>query len=72
MYVSSLKVKIFDAGGTQVIPVPKSNLTIGSAKHCDVVLNHASVQGEHLRAWFDGGRVWIQDQPKAGYRDDPR
>lgn len=58
---ASLKVKLFDSGGTQVIPVPKSNLTIGSAKHCDVVLEHASVQEEHLRAWFDGGRVWIQD-----------
>lgn len=58
---SSLKVKLFDTSGTQVIPVPKSNLTIGSAKHCDVVLDHDSVQAEHLRAWFDGGRVWIQD-----------
>jgi pSer/pThr/pTyr-binding forkhead associated (FHA) protein len=58
---SSLKVKLFDPSGTQVIPVAKSNLTIGSAKHCDVVLQNASVHGEHLRAWFDGGRVWIQD-----------
>ncbi len=61
MSVSSLKVKIFDNGGTQVVAVPKSNLTIGSAKHCDVVLAHESVQPEHLRAWFDGGRIWIQD-----------
>ena len=61
MSVSSLKVKIFDNGGTQVVAVPKSNLTIGSAKHCDVVLAHDSVQAEHLRAWFDGGRIWIQD-----------
>lgn len=58
---SSLKVKLFDPSGTQVIPVAKSNLTIGSAKHCDVVLQHESVHSEHLRAWFDGGRVWIQD-----------
>jgi len=65
MSASSLKVKIFDAGGTQVIPVAKSNLTIGSAKHCDVVLEHTSVQAEHLRAWFDGGRVWIQDMGSA-------
>jgi hypothetical protein len=62
---SSLKVKLFDTSGTQVIPVPKSNLTIGSAKHCDVVLDHNSVEGEHLRAWFDSGRVWIQDMGSA-------
>lgn len=58
---ASLKVKIFDSSGTQVVPVAKSNLTVGSAKHCDVVLEHATVQSEHLRAWFDAGRIWIQD-----------
>lgn len=57
----SLKVKIFDSNGTQVVPVAKTNLTVGSAKHCDVVLDHPSVQPEHLRAWFDAGRIWIQD-----------
>lgn len=57
----SLKVKLFDSNGTQVIPVAKTNLTVGSAKHCDVVLDHPSVQAEHLRAWFDAGRIWVQD-----------
>ncbi len=57
----SLKVKLFDSNGTQVVPVAKTNLTVGSAKHCDVVLEHPSVQAEHLRAWFDAGRIWIQD-----------
>lgn len=34
---------------------------MGSAAHCDVVINHHSVQPEHARAWIDGGRIWIQD-----------
>lgn len=58
---TSLKVKLFETSGTKVIPVLKSNLTVGRAQHCDIVLDHESVQEEHLRAWFDGGRVWIQD-----------
>ena len=57
----SLKVKIFDAKGTQVLQVSKSALTIGSASHCDVVLDHPTVHPEHARAWLEGGRVWVQD-----------
>jgi len=56
-----LKVKIFDAQGTQTVSVPKSTLTIGSAHHCDVVLDQTSVLGEHLRVWLDGGKIWAQD-----------
>lgn len=58
---SALKVKIFDAKGTQILPVAKSTVTVGSASHCDVVLNHPSVQPEHIRAWSEGGRIWVQD-----------
>ncbi len=61
MSQATLKVKLFDVNGTQVIPIAKSNLSIGSAKHCDIVFDHSSVQGEHLRAWFDAGRIWVQD-----------
>lgn len=57
----TLKVKIFDPRGTQVLQITKSTLTIGSAAHCDVVLDHPSVHPEHTRAWLEGGRVWIQD-----------
>lgn len=57
----SLKVKIFDSTGTQMVAVPKSTLTVGSANHCDIVLNHPSVQAEHVRGWLEGGRIWIQD-----------
>ena len=57
----SLKIKIFDSKGTQVLQVAKSSLTIGSAPHCDVVLVHPSVGAEHARAWLEGGRIWIQD-----------
>ena len=61
MSSGSFKVKIFDAKGTQVVPLAKSTLTVGSAAHCDIVLPHASIQPEHIRAWIDGGRIWIQD-----------
>ena len=57
----SLKVKIFDAKGTQILQVSKSALTIGTSSHCDVVLDHPSVHSEHARAWLEGGRVWVQD-----------
>ncbi|HMN68562.1 MAG TPA: FHA domain-containing protein, partial [Bdellovibrionales bacterium] len=57
----TLRVKIFDVAGTQRLPVSKPSATVGSAPHCDVVLNHPSVQGEHLRAWSEGGRIWVQD-----------
>ncbi len=57
----SLKVKIFDNKGTRVLQVAKSTLTIGSAAHCDVVLDHPSVSAEHTRAWLEGGRIWVQD-----------
>ncbi|MGE3680696.1 MAG: FHA domain-containing protein [Bdellovibrionales bacterium] len=56
-----MKVKIFDANGTQVHPVAKSTLTVGSAAHCDIVLDHPSMDGEHVRAWLEGGRIWVQD-----------
>lgn len=61
MSAQSLKVKIFESQGTRVIPLTKSSANIGSAGHCDVVMDHPSVHSEHLRAWFDGGRIWIQD-----------
>lgn len=61
MSLGHLKVKIFDAKGTQMVPVAKSTLTVGSAAHCDIVLDHASVMPEHVRAWLDGGRIWVQD-----------
>jgi pSer/pThr/pTyr-binding forkhead associated (FHA) protein len=58
---ASLKIKIFDAKGTHLVPVSKSTVTVGSASHCDVVLNHPSVMPEHIRAWCEGGRIWVQD-----------
>ncbi len=58
---SQLKVKIFDKNGTQVLNLGKSAVTIGSASHCDVVVDHPSVSGEHARAWLEGGRIWVQD-----------
>ncbi|MBX3022972.1 MAG: FHA domain-containing protein [Bdellovibrionales bacterium] len=61
MSAGSLKVKIFEAKGTNVVPVAKSTVTVGSHSHCDVVLEHATVQEEHVRAWLEGGRIWIQD-----------
>lgn len=57
----SLKVKIFDNKGTHILQVAKSTLTIGSASHCDVVLDDPSINPEHARAWLEGGRIWIQD-----------
>lgn len=56
-----MKVKINKVDGIEVIPIAKSTLTIGSAEHCDVVLSHESVEAEHVRAWLEGGRIWIQD-----------
>jgi len=61
MSSAALKIKIFDAKGTHLVPVSKSTATVGSAKHCDVVLEHSSVQPEHVRAWCEGGRIWVQD-----------
>lgn len=58
---ASLKIKIFDAKGTHLVPISKSTVTVGSAPHCDVVLNHSSVMPEHIRAWCEGGRIWVQD-----------
>src|SRR5687768_17438983 len=66
MSTGSLKVKIFDGKGTHVVPVAKSTVTVGSASHCDVVLEHASIQAEHVRAWLEGGRIWIQDLGTTG------
>lgn len=66
MSAGSLKVKIFDAKGTNLIPVAKSTVTVGSSSHCDVVLEHPSIQGEHVRAWLEGGRIWIQDLGTTG------
>ncbi len=57
----SLKIKIFDAKGTHLVAIAKTTATVGSAPHCDVVLNHPSVQPEHIRAWCEGGRIWVQD-----------
>lgn len=61
MSAATLKIKIFDAKGTQAVAIAKSTATVGSAPHCDVVLSHPSVQGEHARAWCEGGRIWVQD-----------
>jgi hypothetical protein len=61
MSSATLKIKIFDAKGTHLVPMTKSTATVGSAKHCDVVLNHPTVQPEHARAWCEGGRIWVQD-----------
>ena len=57
----SFKIKIFDSKGTRVLQVAKSTLTIGGAPHCDVVIEHPSVGSEHARAWWEGGRIWVQD-----------
>lgn len=61
MSSAALKIKIFDSKGTQLLPIAKSTATVGSANHCDVVLSHSSVQSEHVRAWCEGGRIWVQD-----------
>lgn len=66
MSSATLKIKVFDAKGTQVLPTSKSTATVGSAKHCDVVFNHPTVAGEHARAWCEGGRIWIQDLGSPG------
>ena len=58
---SQLKVKILDAEGMRSLTAVKSTVTVGSAAHCDVVLQHPTVQAEHFRAWLDNGRIWIQD-----------
>lgn len=59
--IVALKVKIFEEQGTRVVQVLRSTLTVGRSPHCDVVLDHPTVHGEHLRAWTEGGRVWVQD-----------
>lgn len=61
MFTGTLKVKIFDANGTRLLPLAKSTVTVGQAPHCDVVVEHSTVQAEHVRAWLEGGRIWIQD-----------
>lgn len=61
MSSAALKIKVFDNKGTHLVPISKSTATVGSAAHCDLVLDHASVQGEHVRVWCEGGRVWVQD-----------
>lgn len=61
MSTITLKIKTFDGQGAHVTPVAKSTATVGSAKHCDIVLSHASVAPEHVRAWCEGGRIWLQD-----------
>lgn len=65
MSAAALKIKVFDAKGTHNVQISKSTATIGSADHCDVVLKHVSVQPEHIRAWVDGGRIWVQDMSSA-------
>jgi len=62
----SLKVKIFESSGTRVLNVTKSTLTIGSASHCDIVLDDPTVAAEHTRAWLESGRIWIQDLGTPG------
>jgi hypothetical protein len=62
----SLKVKIFESTGTRILNVAKSTLTIGSASHCDIVLDHPTVNPEHTRAWIESGRIWIQDLGSPG------
>lgn len=57
----SLRVKIFAGAKTDVVVVNKSNATVGRDEHCDVVLALEAVSGEHLRAWLEGGRLWVQD-----------
>jgi pSer/pThr/pTyr-binding forkhead associated (FHA) protein len=66
MAAATFKVKLFDQKGTRVIPLAKSAITLGRASHCDVVFDHPSLQAEHVRAWLDGGRVWVQDLGGAG------
>ena len=57
-----LSATIFDErGGQQTLPASKSTLVVGRASHCDIVLNHSSVYAEHVRAWLEGGRIWLQD-----------
>lgn len=65
MSSAALKIKVFDTKGTHVVQISKSTATIGSAEHCDVVLSHPSVQPEHIRAWCEGGRIWVQDMSSA-------
>jgi hypothetical protein len=61
MSSSALKIKVFDDKGTNLVPISKSTATVGSAQHCDLVLDHKSVEAEHIRVWCEGGRVWVQD-----------
>jgi hypothetical protein len=61
MSAGYLKAKILGAQGNQLVPVSKSTLTVGRASHCDIVFDHPSVMAEHVRAWLDGGRIWVQD-----------
>lgn len=61
MSSAALKIKVFDNKGTNLVPISKSTATVGSASHCDLVLDHSTVQAEHIRVWCEGGRVWVQD-----------
>ncbi len=65
MSAVNLRIKIFDPSGTRILSMPKSTVTIGGATHCDLVLEHHTIAVEHVRAWLDGGRIWIQDLATA-------
>ena len=59
--MNAFKVKIFEANGTKSLSVGKTSFCVGRGKQCDVVLDHDSIQEEHVRVWCEGGRLWIQD-----------
>ena len=61
MSTTNLKIKVTSTDGTRVVEITKPSATIGSAAHCDVRLEHASIDPEHARAWREGGRLWVQD-----------
>lgn len=59
--MNTFKVKIFDAQGTKSLSVAKASFCIGSSNQSDIVLVDPTIQGEHVRVWCEGGRLWIQD-----------
>ena len=53
--------KLVRLGTTDGVEIPRSGLTVGRVRGCDLVLRSKSVSRKHARIWIKNETVWIED-----------